>query len=136
MRTRNILILLIILLAVGGVYFYSSRPKLTEPEEPRWYAWEIEMEEIAHIEIELPGEGMSQAFIKIPEGDKFPWYFDDPERSDISQVRWGGGVPLLLSGPGVDRIISQNTTEERIKHNTSSFNVRGWVLNTEFKNGT
>ena len=28
--------------------------------------------------------------------------------------RWGGGIPLLLSGPGTDRVISENATEEQL----------------------
>lgn len=28
--------------------------------------------------------------------------------------RWGGGIPLLLSGPGVDRIIARNATPEKL----------------------
>ena len=71
------------------------------------------MEEIEHIDIELPRDGKSQSFIKIPEGDKFPWYFDDPQRSNVDVERWGG-IPFLLRGPGVDRIISENTTEEKL----------------------
>lgn len=72
------------------------------------------MEELQHIKVELPREGKSQTFIKIPEGDKFPWYFDDPQKSAINVERWGGGIPLLLSGPGVDRVISENTAEEKL----------------------
>jgi hypothetical protein len=28
--------------------------------------------------------------------------------------RWGGGIPLLLSGPGVERVIAENATEEKL----------------------
>ena len=76
--------------------------------------WLIEMEEIQHIEIELPREGESQTFIKIKEEDKFPWYFDDPQRSEIDVDRWGGGIPLLLSGPGTERVIAENATQEKL----------------------
>ena len=114
MRLRNILILLVILLALGGYFYFSSIPGPPDKEEPQLYAWLIEMDEIQHIEITLPREGMSQSFINIPEVDKFPWHFDDPERSDINTDRWGGGIPLLLSGPGVARVISENTSQEKL----------------------
>ena len=115
MKLRNILILVVILLALGGGFYYSisSKPPPEKPE-PQLYVWLIEMDEIKHIEIQLPREDKSQAFIKIREEDKFPWYFDDPERSPVDVVRWGGGIPLLLSGPGAERIISENTTEAKL----------------------
>ncbi len=114
MRLRNILILLAILLALGGYFYFTSIPEPAPRPEPRVYVWMIEMDEIQHIKIELPREGKSQAFIKVTEEDKFPWYFDDPQRSNMDTKRWGGGIPLLLSGPGADRVISENTTEEKL----------------------
>ncbi len=70
MRLRNILILLAILLALGGYFYFSnvSEP-LTRPE-PQLFAWMIDMEEIEHIEIRLPHEGKSQAFIKEKKEDE------------------------------------------------------------------
>ena len=64
--------------------------------------------------MELPSENLSQSFIKIPQGDQFPWFFDDPQQSDVDMARWGGGIPLLLSGPSVARIIAENATEEQM----------------------
>lgn len=72
------------------------------------------MEQIKRIEIALPFENRSQAFIKERKGDEFPWYFDNPQRSKVDTKRWGGGIPLLLSGPGVDRIIAENATPEKL----------------------
>ncbi len=115
MRLRNILILLAILLALGGYFYYSSnRPQPASPLKPKLYVWLIDMEEIQHIKIQLPRENKSESFIKIQEGDKFPWYFDDPQRSEVDAVRWGGGIPLILSGPGTERIIAQNATPEKL----------------------
>ncbi|MFC2020871.1 DUF4340 domain-containing protein [Chloroflexota bacterium] len=114
MRLRSILILLTILLALGGYFYFSNIPEPPVKPEPRLFVWDIEMEVIQRIEISLPREDKSQAFIKIPEEDKFPWYFDDPQRSDVDTNRWGGGIPLLLSGPGVDRVIAENATQEKL----------------------
>lgn len=115
MRLRNILILLVILIGLGG-YFYFSNDSEPPPEkkEPRVFVWMIEMGEIQHIEIRLPREDKSEAFVKISQKDKFPWYFDDPQRSEVDVVRWGGGIPLLLSGPGAERVIAKNATEEKL----------------------
>ena len=115
MRLRSILILLAILIGLGG-YFYFSDTSEPPPEkkEPRVFVWLVEMDEIQHIEIRLPREDKSEAFIKIPEGDKFPWYFDDPQRSEVDVARWGGGIPLLLSGPGAERVIAKNATPEKL----------------------
>lgn len=115
MRLRKILILLAILLALGGYYYYSARPNPAPPPEPRHYAWLIDIDKIERIELRLCREGESQAFIKIPSGDQFPWFFDDSKRSKVDIDRWGGGIPLLLSGPGTARIISEHTTEEKLE---------------------
>ena len=114
MRLRNILILLVILLALGGFFYFTNRPEPPPPPETRTFVWLLEMDEIQRIEIRLPREDKSQAFIKIAEGDKFPWYFDDPQRSPVDMKRWGGGIPLLLSGPSANRVIAENATEEQL----------------------
>lgn len=115
MRFRSILILLIILLALGGYFYFFNEPEPPpEEKEPRVFVWLIEMEEIEHIEIRLPREDKSEAFIKIPAGSEFPWHFDDTEKTKVDVVRWGGGIPLLLSGPGAERIIARDVTEEKL----------------------
>ncbi len=115
MKIRSILILLIILLALGGYfYFFNGSEPPPEKEEPRVFVWLIKMGEIQHIVIRLPREDKSEAFVKISQEGKFPWYFDDPQRSEVDVARWGGGVELLLTGPGAERIIAQNATEEKL----------------------
>jgi len=114
LRLRNILILLVILLALGGYFYFANRPEPPPPPETQLFVWLVKMEEIQHIEIQLRHEDKSQAFIKVREGDKFPWYFDDPQRSSVNMTRWGGGIPLLLSGPGANRVIAENATEEKL----------------------
>jgi len=110
-RLKSIIILLVIALALGGYFYFSSIPEPLPEEKPQLYVWLIEMEEIQHVEIKLPREGASQAFIK--EEDR-SWHFDDPQRTDVDMRRWGGGIPLLLSGPGTNRVISENTTQEKL----------------------
>lgn len=115
MRIRTILILLSILLVLGGVYFaFAMRPK-EETVKPRVYVWDVSDNDIQHIVISLPREGNSQSFIKISQGDKFPWYFDDKEKTPVDQNRWGGGIALLLSGPGADRIITEDASPDQLE---------------------
>lgn len=114
MRLRSILVLLAILLALGGVYYFVNSPKPAPKQDPRYYAWLIEMDDIQHIQLSLPRENKSQSFIKIPKEDTFPWYFDDAKRSNVDIKRWGGGIPLLLSGPGVERIIYKSAPPEKL----------------------
>jgi hypothetical protein len=114
LRLRNIVILAVILAVLAGVFYWVSRPGPTTPPKSTVYVWSIEMNDIKHIEMSLPREGLSQSFIKIPQGDQFPWFFDDPQRSPVDVNRWGGGIPLLLSGPGAVRVISKNATEEKL----------------------
>ena len=61
--------------------------------------------------IRLPHENKSQAFIK--HADRY-WYFDEPQGSKVDMKRWGGGIPLLLSGPGVERVIAEDPPAEKI----------------------
>jgi hypothetical protein len=108
-RIRNILILLAVLLVLGGVYFVISRPEPEEPTQPKVYVWDVDEADIQHIVISLPREDKSQAFIQI---DKF-WYFDDQQKTPVDPYQWGG-IPLLLSGPGADRVITESATAEQL----------------------
>ncbi len=112
MRLRNILILLSILLALGGYFYFSSGSEPPPQSEPRVFLWDIEMGEMQHIEIRLPREDKSVAFVKISQESKFPWYFDDPQRSEVDVARWG--IEFLLTGPGAERVIARDATEEKL----------------------
>ena len=114
MKLSNILILLAVLVVLGGVYYAVSRPDPTPPAKPKMYIWSIADEDIEHIVISLPRQGQSQAFVKISQGDEIAWYFDDPLKSPVDPNRWSGGIPLILSGPSADRIISDYATDEQL----------------------
>ena len=113
MRLRNILILLIILLALGGYFYFSngSEPP-PEKEESLVFLWDIEMGEMQHIGIRLPRVDKGVAFVKISQENKFPWYFDDSQRSEVDVARWG--IEFILTGPGAERVIAKNTTEKKL----------------------
>jgi hypothetical protein len=116
LKLKNIFILLAILAVLGGVFYVVARPKPPPPVKPQEYVWLIDQEDINHVIMSLPRENppLSQSFIMIKQGDKFPWFFDDPQRSPVDSQRWGGGIPLLLSGPGADRVITDNATPDRL----------------------
>ena len=71
MRLRNILILLTILLALGVYFYFFRTPEPPPKQEPRLFVWSVEMNDIKHIEIQLPRENKSEAFIKEREGDNY-----------------------------------------------------------------
>ena len=69
MKLRSILILLVILLGLGVYFIFFNTTEPPPEEEPRVFLWNIEMDEIQHIEIQLPREDKSEAFIKISHQD-------------------------------------------------------------------
>ena len=112
MKVGSILALLAILAALG-VYFLFFRPA-PPPEarpEPRYFVWYVEIEDLEHMVISLPQQDMSESFVK--HEDRF-WYFDNPPGPKVDKNRWGGGIPLLLSGPRANRLIEKDATEERL----------------------
>ena len=111
MRFRNILILFALLFIFGGYYYFGNVPEPAEKKDPQLFAWLFEMEELEYIEIQLPRDGEGQSFFKDEER---AWHFDDAQESNVDMKRWGGGIPLLLSGPGVERVIVRNATEEEL----------------------
>lgn len=114
MRTRNIVILLAILAVLLGSFYVFARPKPAAPQKPEEYVWSISQDDIDHITISLPSDNMSESWIKISNGDQFPWFFDNAQHSPVDTGRWGGGIPLLLSGPGADRVLTDNASAEQL----------------------
>ena len=112
MRLRSILILVAIL-AIAAAVYYATRPVEVPPpvEKPLEYVWSFDMEELQHIQIDLPNLGMTEKFIK--HEDRL-WYFDDPPGPKVDPDRWGGGIPLILSGPGAERPIAKGATDEQL----------------------
>lgn len=112
MKLRTILVMAGIFVALGVYFFFSSRPEPEPRPEPRPYVWWVEMTELKTIAIGLPSEGKSEAWVK--HEDKY-WYFDKPDGPKVDMQRWGGGIPLLLSGPGAERTIAVNATDEQLE---------------------
>ncbi len=112
MKLRTILVMAGILVALGVYFFVFSRPEPEPRPEPRPFVWSVEMDELKTMAIGLPSEGKSEAWVK--HDDKY-WYFDKPEGPKVDMQRWGGGIPLLLSGTGAERISTEEATDEQLK---------------------
>jgi hypothetical protein len=112
MKLRTILIMAGVLVAAGVVYFITSRPEPEPAPEPRPFVWSVEMDELQHMAIRLPGVN-DQGYAWVKREDKY-WYFDEPGGPKVDMQRWGGGIPLLMSGPGADRLITREATEEQL----------------------
>ncbi len=113
MRLRNILILVAVLGAAGAI-FVQTRPVIVPPARPpaREFVWLFEMQELTAIVIELPRDKMKESFAK---GDDRQFYFDDPPGPRVDKMRWGGGIPLLLSGPAAERLITRDASDEQLE---------------------
>ncbi len=113
MKLRNILILAFVLVAATAVWFVTRPPDEPPPPrpKPREYVWLFEMDELSRIVIELPHLDKSEAFIKHEDRQ---FYFDDPPGDRVDPARWGGGIPLILSGPAAERPIAKDATEEQL----------------------
>jgi len=98
--------------ALGVVFFISSLPNPEPQPEPRPFVWSVEMDDLKRMAISLPSAGKSEAWVK--HEDKY-WYFDKPEGPKVNMKRWGGGIPLLLSGPGAERLIADDATDEQLE---------------------
>jgi hypothetical protein len=113
MRLRAILIMVALLISLGVVYFLVRRkPEPPQPETPRMFVWWIEMEEIEKISVSLPRQGKSEAWVK--HEDRY-FYFDEPDGPKVDMQRWGGGIPLLLSGPAAARRIAEQATDQQLE---------------------
>lgn len=112
MRLKSILALAVIL-ATATVVFYITRPveEAAPRPAPMEYVWLLEMEELKHIKIELPHLDKRESFLKHEDRQ---FYFDDPPGPRADPKRWGGGIPLILSGPGAERPIAKDASEEQL----------------------
>lgn len=114
MKKGSILALVVILAALALYFFVLKPPPAADDEtdpDPMVFVWSVDMDELQHMVISLPQEDMSESFAK--HEDKY-WYFDDPPGPKVDMDRWGGGIPLILSGPGANRLITKGATEEQL----------------------
>ena len=112
MNLRTILIMVGALILLGVAFYFSSRPEPVEPVEPQYFVWDVEMDELQTMAINLPKDDMGESWVK--HEDQY-WYFDMPDGPKVNMQRWGGGIPLLLSGPGANRRLTGDATDEQIE---------------------
>jgi hypothetical protein len=113
LKLKAILILFAILAVAGSVYYFVSRPKPPAEPPPKYYVWDFTMDSLQKVTISLPKSSQSESFIKHPDDRQF--YFDVPNGPMVDNKKWGGGIPLLLSGPGATRLIIQNATADQLQ---------------------
>jgi len=112
MKRRTILIMVVVLIALGAFFYFSNRPDPEPQPEPRPFVWDVEMDELQTMSITLPRKGMSESWVK---GEDRYWYFDEPDGAKVDMKRWGGGIPLLLSGPAANRTIVETATDDQLE---------------------
>lgn len=115
LRPVNLRSLLLLAAAASGLavgLHYTSRPKPQPRPEPRPFVWGFDMMELVRMEIELPRVGMRERWKR---GDDRQWYFDDEQELPVNGDRWGGGIALLVSGPGANRRIAEEATDEQLE---------------------
>jgi hypothetical protein len=112
-RLRTILILVVVLSAVGvsWLVFHRGPTPIESPAQPRPFVWSFDFEDLRAITIRLPRDGKSESWVR--HNDKY-WYFDQPNGPKVDMKRWGGGIPLILSGPGAERLIASEPTADQL----------------------
>ena len=112
MKLKAILILAAILAVTGSVYYFVSRPKPPAEQPAKYFVWDFTMDQLQMVTISLPKANQSESFVKHPDDRQF--YFDVPNGPMVDNKKWGGGIPLLLSGPGAMKLILQNATQAQL----------------------
>jgi hypothetical protein len=112
LKLRAIIVLAVIAAVLGVTFYAVSRPQPTTPEEPRPFVWDFEMDALVHIELSLPKTGQVVSFLK--HEDRY-FYFDVSNGSKVDMERWGGGIPLILSGPGAERRLVVDATAKQLE---------------------
>ena len=112
LKLRSLLALAAAAAGLAAGLFYVSRPQPAPAPEPRPYVWGFDMTELVRMEIALPRAGLRERFRR---GGDLQWYFDDERGQPVRGDRWGGGIALLVSGPGANRRIAEDATDEQLQ---------------------
>ena len=131
LNQRFILALSVLAIGLGAWYFVASRPQPVTPKEPRPFVWSVEMSDLTRIQVDLPRRDLSVAF-KI--GSDRYWYFTDPDGPQVDLKRWGGGITLLMSGPGANRLIAESPTGGELA--TFGLDRPNMIVHLQLKDGT
>ena len=116
MKLKAILILVAILAVAGTTYYFVTRPKAPTQPAAKHFVWNFDMDELQSVTFTLPkagNGGLTESFIKHPDNKEF--YFDVVNGPEVDNQRWGGGIPVLLSGPQANRMILPSATEAQLQ---------------------
>jgi len=115
-RLRAIIVMGAVIVVLGVLYLVFGRqaavPSAAPQGDPPAYVWNVDMDEITVIAISLPRGGKRRSWVK--HEDRY-WYFDEPNGPRVNMERWGGGIPLLLSGPGAERRITDSANNQQLE---------------------
>lgn len=112
LKLRSLLLLAAVAAGLAAGLYYASRPQPAPPPEPRPFVWGFDMTELVRLEIALPRAGLRERWRR---GQDRQWYFDDERGQPVDGGRWGGGIALLVSGPGANRRIADDATDEQLE---------------------
>ena len=132
MKLKAILILVAILAVAGTTYLFINRPKASTPPAQKYYVWNFDMNNLEKVTLSLPKAGKSESFIKHADDRQF--YFDVENGPQVDNQRWGGGIPLLLSGPMATRLIYQNAPKDKLTE--YGFDTPNMTATLTLANGT
>jgi hypothetical protein len=118
LKLKAILLLCAVLAVAAVVFFISNRPKAATVTDGQPYVWDFNMDALRNIEIILPKQPDTDALPNhqawVQHDDRY-YYFVSDETQKVDMQRWGGGIPLILSGPGATRIIAENISDSALE---------------------
>jgi hypothetical protein len=98
-------------LGVLVVVYFVTRPNPEPSPVVPPKVWDLDFTELERVVIELPKRALSQAWVKHEDKQ---WYFDEPDGPEVSHDRWGGGIPVILSGPHASRAIAADVAPDQL----------------------
>ena len=103
MNVRLSFLLVAILIIFGGTFliFQFTRTAERTPDQP--WLFKVDDNSIVHIEVSYDGQTVN--YDKKPGGTT--WYIQDSDQETPVFLEKWSGTPLLLSGPRVNRVLSQ-----------------------------
>ena len=101
MNLRLSILLVVVLVIFGGTFLVLRFTDSNDRGDPRIWLYRINEGSIVKFEVVHQGEAVN--YYRDPAGRT--WYIEGDPDVPVFQQRWGG-TPLLLSGPGVTRPLS------------------------------
>ena len=112
MKLKSIFIMVSLLAFTGIVFLFLNQPKDDQtPVEYTPFIWDFDMDALTNIEVVLPKQDLKQSWVL--HEDRY-FYFDEEGGTKVDMVRWGGGIPLILSGPQAARVIYEFVPDDQL----------------------